>query len=155
MSLFINGHKLNNCIIDSGASENIMPSSVAKSLGLSLTKTFGRCYSMDSKQIPLLGQVKDAQVALATYPSKRVKLTILVADTPASYGVLLRRTICKDLGGEIKMDWSQATIPVEKQKVVLQPETKSKFIVFPSDDPKSHILYQECDFGNYVIFSSD
>lgn len=49
VSLFINGYKLNNCIIDSGASDNIMPSAVAKALGLPLTKTFGKCYSMDSK----------------------------------------------------------------------------------------------------------
>lgn len=42
ISLFINGHRLNNCIIDSGAFDNIMPSAVAKALGLSLTKTFGR-----------------------------------------------------------------------------------------------------------------
>ncbi|XP_057856711.2 uncharacterized protein LOC131066053 [Cryptomeria japonica] len=47
------------------ASNNIMPSAVAKALALSLTKTFGKCYSMDSKQIPLLGQIKDVQVALA------------------------------------------------------------------------------------------
>lgn len=49
VSLFINGYKLNNCIIDLGASDNIMPSIVAKALGLPLTKTFGKCYSMDSK----------------------------------------------------------------------------------------------------------
>lgn len=63
VSLFINGYKLNNYIIDLGASNNIMPSTVAKALGLTLTKTFGKCFSMDSKQIPLLGQTKDAQVS--------------------------------------------------------------------------------------------
>lgn len=106
---------MNNCIIDSGASDNIMPSIVAKALGLSLTKTFGKYYSMDSKQIPLLGQIKDAQVVLASHPDKRIKLTILIVDIPASYGMLLSHTFCRHLGGEIKMDWSQAKIPVGKQ----------------------------------------
>lgn len=155
VSLFINGFKLNNCIIDSRAFDNIMPSTVAKALGLSLTKTFGKCYSMDSKQIPLLCQIKDAQVSLAVHPNKRVKLTILVVDIPTSYGMLLSRTFCKDLGGEIKMDWSEAIISIGKQKFALQPEPKSKYTVFPSDDPKSQILYQECDFGNYLLFSDD
>lgn len=91
-----------------------MPSLVAKSLGLTLTKTFGRCFSMDRKQVPLIGQVKDVQVVLATCPDKRVRLTILVADSPASYGMLLSRTFCKNLGGEIKMDWSEAIIPLGK-----------------------------------------
>lgn len=103
ISLFINGHKLNNCIIDSGASVNIMPSVVAEALGLSLTKTFGMCYSMDSKQIPLLGQIKDAQVVLASHPDKRFKLTILIADIPASYDMMLSCTFCRDLG--VRLRW--------------------------------------------------
>ncbi|XP_059078027.1 uncharacterized protein LOC131876606 [Cryptomeria japonica] len=76
-----------------------MPSAVAKALGLSLMKTFGRCYSMDSKQIPLLGQIKDAQVVLADHPNKGIKMTILIADIPVSYGMLLSYTFCRDLGG--------------------------------------------------------
>ena len=53
--LFVHGHKLRNFIIDSGASDNIMPSIVAKSLDIPLTKTFGKCYAMDFKQVPLIG----------------------------------------------------------------------------------------------------
>ena len=49
ISLLLNGRRLNNCIIDSGASDNIMPAPVAKALGLTLTKNFGKCYAMDGK----------------------------------------------------------------------------------------------------------
>lgn len=49
ISLLINGFKLSNCVIDSSASENVMPIKVANCLGLTLTKTFGSCYSMDNK----------------------------------------------------------------------------------------------------------
>lgn len=155
VSLFVNGHRLNNCIIDFGASDNIMSSIAAKALGLSLTKTFGRCYSMDSKQIPLVGQIKDEQVTLVVHPDKCVKLTILVANILASYGMVLSTTFCKDLGGEIKMDWSQAAIPIGKRQVILQREPKSKFTVFPMDDPEAQILYQERNFGNYMILSNN
>ncbi|XP_059066677.1 uncharacterized protein LOC131857908 [Cryptomeria japonica] len=61
---------------------------------------------MDGKKVPLIGQVKDAQAVLAACLDKRVKLAILVVDIPTSYGRLLSRTFCRDLGGEIKMDWS-------------------------------------------------
>ena len=80
-----------------------------------------------------------------------MKLTILVADIPASYGMLLSRTFCKDMGGEIKMDWSKTYIPVRKKKIKMEPKTKNKYIVIPSDNPKAWILYKECQFGNYVI----
>lgn len=102
-----------------------------------------------------MGQVKDAQAVLAAYLDKRLKLTILVADIPASYGMILSRTFCKDLRGEIKMDWSEVVIPVGNRWVKLEPKVKNKFIVFPSDNPKAHILFEETEFGNYLIFSTD
>ena len=84
-----------------------MPAKVANALGLTLTKSFGNCYSMENKQVPLKGQIKDAQVALASHPKKKLLLTILAADILASYGLLLRNFFCRDLGGEIKLDWSK------------------------------------------------
>ena len=57
-----------------------MPSSVAKALVLNLTKNFGKCYSMDGKQVPLIGQVKDVQEVFVALPDKRMKLTILLAE---------------------------------------------------------------------------
>lgn len=110
---------------------------------------------MDGKQVPLIGQVKDAQAMLAACPDKRVNLTILVADIPASYGMLLSRTFCKELGGEIKMDWSEAIVPLGKQKIKLEHEPKNKYTVFPSDNPEAQILFQDCEFGNYLILAPD
>lgn len=81
-----------------------MLSPITNSLGLPLTKTFGHYYSMDGKKVPLLNQVKDVHAILSICPNKRFKLTILVADIHASYGMLLRRTFCKEMVGEIKMD---------------------------------------------------
>lgn len=88
---------------------------------------------------------------MVAHLAKRIKLTILVADIPASYGMLLSHTFCKDMGGEIRMDWSQAMITIGKQRVLLHPETKAKYTVFPLDDPKTQILYQDCGFGNCMI----
>ena len=49
-----------------------MLGSIEKALGLPLTKTFGRCYSMDAKQVPLLGQLKKAKTHYSSgrYPYK-------------------------------------------------------------------------------------
>ena len=54
---------------------------------------------MDGKQVPLVGKIKDVQAILYACPEKRVKVTILLVDIPPSYGMLLSRTFCKDMGG--------------------------------------------------------
>lgn len=72
VSLFIHGHKLNNYIIDSKVLENIMSSSIAKALDLPITQPLGKCYSMDSKQDPLVGHIKNAQVTLPKFLEKRI-----------------------------------------------------------------------------------
>lgn len=56
-----------------------------------------------------------------------------------------------DLGGEVKMDSSQEFIIIGSKKVTMLPETKSKYTLFPSNDPKYQIQYQENDFANYLI----
>lgn len=113
LSLVINGFKLSNCIIDFGASDNVMPAKVADAFGLTLTKSFGNCYSMENKQVPLKGQIKDAQFSSTSFPDKKIKMTVLVADVCASYGMLLCRNLCKDVGGELNMDMTEAIITVK------------------------------------------
>lgn len=125
MYLYINGDKLSNYIIFSRA------------LGLTLTKMFGSCYSVDVKKVPLLGQVKYAQASLVMHPTKRMKLNILVVYIPTSYVMLLSRIFFKDMGGEIKMDWSHAIVLVGNKKIKLEPKKKEKFIVLKFEDPKA------------------
>lgn len=117
VSLYINGCRLNNCIIDFRASNNVMSYLFSRALGLSLTKAHGRCYSMDTEKAPLLGQIKDAQVSLAAHPKKKLLLKILVVDILASYGLPLSRSFYGDLGGEIKLDWCQGVIPIGRKMI--------------------------------------
>ena len=72
---------------------------------------------------------------MASRLEKKLLLTILVADILVSYGLLLSRSFCQDLGGEIKLYWSQVVIPIGNKKVKLEPEEKEKFTVMKSDDP--------------------
>lgn len=57
------------------------------------------------------------------------------------------------MGGEIKLDWSQVVIPVGNKKVKLDPEEKSKCTVLKYDYLKAQILYQDFEFGNYMMFT--
>lgn len=83
-----------------------MPSFEVKYLDIPMDKTFKKYYAMDSKQVQLIGRIKDAQVSLAELLDKHVKLTILVTNFLARYRMLLSKFFYKYLGGEIKLDWS-------------------------------------------------
>lgn len=74
ISLYISSFRLSNRIIDYRAFENVMLDQIAKALGLSYTSLQGKCYSMDGSLVPIIGQIKDSQVALATFPKKEVEI---------------------------------------------------------------------------------
>ena len=83
-----------------------------------------------------------------------MKLTILVADIYASYGMLVSRIFCRDMGDEIKLDWSQYIIPIGNKKIKLEPKEKANFTMMKFDDPKAQVLYQEMEYGNYMMFDN-
>ena len=87
LSLLINSFKLSNCVVDSGASDNVMQSKVVDALGLTLTNSFGSCYSMENKQVHLKGQIKDAQFAFVSFLNKKIKMIVLVTNVPSSCGI--------------------------------------------------------------------
>lgn len=83
-----------------------MLAKVANALGLTLAKTFGNCYSMENKQVPLVGKIKDLQFAFPSNLEKGIKMTILVIDVLASYWMLLGHNFYKDVGAKLHMDIS-------------------------------------------------
>ncbi|KAH9321760.1 hypothetical protein KI387_016399, partial [Taxus chinensis] len=54
-----------------GASDNVMPLKVVKALKLTMIPPSGSYYSLESREVPLVGKVKDAQVALTRFPDKK------------------------------------------------------------------------------------
>ena len=64
ISLNIHDKILHNCLLDSGASHNLMPKAVMDELGLSLTKPYHDLFSFESKKFKCLGLIKDLVVKL-------------------------------------------------------------------------------------------
>jgi hypothetical protein len=111
-SLNIHDKVLHNCLMDSGASHNLMPKTIMDELGLEITKTYHDLYSFDSRKVKCLGVIKDLVVTLFQLPMKSVVMDIMVVDVPPKFGMLLSRSWIKRLGGTLQMDLSYATIPV-------------------------------------------
>jgi hypothetical protein len=54
ISLGMNGLRLNNCMLDSGASTNVISLKVMKKLGLKTTRPYGNVCGIDSKRVKVL-----------------------------------------------------------------------------------------------------
>jgi hypothetical protein len=85
-SLNIHDKVVNNLLMDSGASHNLMPKNIMDDLGLEITKTCHDLYSFDSRKVKFLGVIKDLVFTLFQLPMKSVVMDIVVDDVPLSFG---------------------------------------------------------------------
>jgi len=101
LTLDINDRLLHNCMLDSGASTNVMTKKVMEQLNLRISRPYHNIFSMDSRKVEVLGMVKDLQVSLADYPYKIITMDIAVIDAPDVWGMLLFRKFATDLSGYV------------------------------------------------------
>jgi len=142
VSLNVHDKILHNCLLDSGASHNLMPRIVMDELGLEITKPFHDLYSFDSRKVHCLGVIKDLVVNLTQLPMKSVVMDVVVADIPPKFGMLLSRSWSKKLGGTLQMDLSFATIPVfGGEQMRLYSESQLAYIISDPQNPTNHPIY--------------
>jgi hypothetical protein len=145
-----------NCLMDSGASHNVMPKVVMEELGLDITKPFQDLYS-DSKKVKCLGLIKDMVFYLAQLPMKSVVMDIIVVGIPPKFGMLLSKTWAKKVGGSLQINLTYATIPVfggEHRR--LYKEVMLAYIVSDHHNPINHPIYVvEDEMGSSVFHLND
>jgi hypothetical protein len=156
-SLNIHDKVLHNCLMDSGASHNLMPKTVMEELGMEVTKSYHDLYSFDSRRVQCLGVIKDLVVTLFQLPMKSVVMDIVVADVPPKFGMLLSRYWIKILGGTLQMDLTYATIPVfggEHRR--LYREAQLAYIISDEADPTNHPIFSmDTDLGSNLLQLTD
>jgi hypothetical protein len=152
-SLNIHDKVLHNCLMDSGASHNLMPKAVMEELGLEVTRAYHDLYSFDSRKVQCLGVIKDLVVSLFQLPMKSMVMDIVVADVPPKFGMLLSRSWIKRLGGTLQMDLTYDTIPVfggEHRR--LYRESQLAYIVSDEANPTNHPIYAlDIDLGSSLL----
>jgi hypothetical protein len=89
ITLIVHDHLLHNCMLDSGASHNLMPKVIMEKLGLEITRPYQDLYSFDSRKVKCLGMIKDLVVNLAQIPVKSVLMDVVIADVPTKYNMIL------------------------------------------------------------------
>jgi len=142
VSLNIHEKVLHDCLLDLGASHNLMPKVVMEELGLQITKPYHDLFTFDSRNVQCLGVIKDLAVNLTQIPSKGILMDIVVADISPKFGMLLSRLWTKRLGGSLQNDFSYASIPVfGGQLMRLYREQQFAYIVSDPQNPSNHLVY--------------
>jgi ribonuclease HI len=157
ISLNVHDKILHNCLLDSGASHNLMPKAVMDELGLEVTKPYQDLFSFDSRKVRCLGLIKDMVINLAQLPMRSMVMDVVVADIPPKFGLLLSRSWGKRLGGTLQMDLSYATIPVfggETKR--LYRESQLAYIISDGKNSVNHPIYAvDTDFGSCILQIDD
>jgi hypothetical protein len=157
ITLTLFDHLLHNCMLDFGASHNVIPKAIMEKLGLEITRPYGDLYSFDSRKVKCIGMIKDLVVGLAQIPTKSILMDVVVTDIPPKYGMLLSRSWGVKLGGSLQLDMTYATILVFKgQYTCIYRETRLAFTVGDPHNPNNHLVYiTDQDLGNCILSIDD
>jgi ribonuclease HI len=155
LSLLVNDKVLHNCMLDSGASSNVMTKKVMEQLNLRISRPYHNICALDSQTIEVFGLIKGLQVYLKAFPDISIEMDIVVIDVPDLWGMLINRKSAADLGGNIQMDLSYATLPTPSGGTFrLDREVYRKVHVEKPEAPMDELVYEEESLGNYAILSN-
>ena len=96
ITLTVHDQMLHNCLLDSGASHNLMPKAVMEALGLAITKPYQDLYAFESRAIKCLGVIKYMVVSLTQLNMKSVLMDVVIADISHKFGMLLSKSCEKE-----------------------------------------------------------
>jgi hypothetical protein len=113
MTLMMNNKYLNNCMLDTSASANMMSLKVMQQMGLKVTRPYRNVCGFESKAIPTHGVVENVEVQLKEFPEKTVHIDIIVVDVPDVLGMLLSRKFGAMIGGSLEMNLTFLRLPLK------------------------------------------
>jgi hypothetical protein len=94
-------------------------------------------------------------VHLDAFPDIMIEMDIVVIDVPDAWGTLLSRKTTADLGCNLQMDLTYATIPTRDGAMFrLNRELERKNHVEDPKKPINDLAYRELEMGCYEIQSN-
>ena len=97
---------VHNCLVDSGASSNVMPYSVCKKLNAQPKMCKTKIIQLDISHVKVMGELKDVMVQISSNPKVHQVIDVIVVDIPEAYGVILSRDWSAKLNGYFATVWS-------------------------------------------------
>jgi hypothetical protein len=150
---------LHNCLVDTGAQNNIMPLEVMEALGMSCTKyyeTSERIYAIDSRKVPTYGEIKDFYAWIIVVSSYYYSFSILWWWTFLLHMELSSgRDWSSMIRGYIMNDRSCMMFPDKDRAMIKVPREPRKSFSFKKKDNELMEDYIDVGIGNYAILDLD
>jgi hypothetical protein len=102
---------VHNCMVDSGASSNVMPWSVCQKINAEVQPSSLKIIQLDRTSVKVIGELKNVLIRLSSNPKVHQIIDIIVVDIPEVYGLFLSRDWSEQLHGYFATDWSHLWLP--------------------------------------------
>jgi hypothetical protein len=128
---------VHNCMVDSGASSNVMPWSVCQKINAEVEPSTLKIIQLDRTNVKVIGELKNVLIRLTSNPKVHQVIDIIVVDIPEVYGLFLSRDWSEQLHGYFATDWSHLWLPENNKpnKINMNRERYLKFTVTDLNDP--------------------
>jgi hypothetical protein len=111
---------LHNCLVESGASSNVMPLSICKTLNTVPLKSDKHVIQLDKTQVKVMGELKYVIIKIAMHPKFVQVIDIIVVDIPEAYGLLLSRDWSEKLNIYFSTDWDHLWLPLKRHMIMIR-----------------------------------
>jgi ribonuclease HI len=128
---------VHNCMVDSGASSNVMPWSVCQKINAEVEPSSLKIIQLDRTDVKVMGELKNVLIRLSSNPKVHQVIDIIVVDIPEVYGMFLSRDWSEQLHGYFATDWSHLWLPEngKPNNIRVNRERYLKFTVTDLNDP--------------------
>jgi hypothetical protein len=156
---------VHNCMVDSGASSNVMPWSVCQKINAEVQPSTLKIIQLDRTSVKVIGELKNVLIRLSSNPKVHQVIDIIVVDIPEVYGLFLSRDWSEQLHGYFATDWSHLWLPEngKPNRIKVNRERYLKFTVTDLNDPNEpftpsanspEIQGMDTFFGNFMAETS-
>jgi hypothetical protein len=80
---------VHNCMVDSGASSNVMPLKFCEKLNVKPEPSNIQIIQLDRTKVKVIGELKKVLIRMSANPKVHQTIDIIVVDIPDNYGMLL------------------------------------------------------------------
>ena len=119
---------MHNCLVDYGASSNVMLLSICKNINGQPTPSPYRIIQLDRSDLKVIGEMKDVLIQLSADPRVCQFIDIMVVDILEAYVLILSRDWSTKFNGYFATDWSHMWLPYQNSqnqiKILREPHMK-------------------------------
>lgn len=147
---------VHNCLVDSGASSNIIPKGICTELNITPQKYTIHIVQLDRTKVEVLGEIASVSIRLSSHPKDSQIIDILVADIPKFYGLILSRDWSEKLHGYFETDWSHMWLPHNSKPNQIRVDRKKfmKYTIIELEGSNEPVAFTNKIIGNYLVESS-